>query len=67
MLIENSPSTVPLLALVDVALRLRVSRSSAYRLVQQRQIPFFRVGRSLRFSDKDVADYLDRRRVGNVA
>jgi excisionase family DNA binding protein len=36
------------------------------RLQQQRKIPFVKVGRSIRFSESDLAAYLARRRVGVI-
>jgi excisionase family DNA binding protein len=56
-------SLSPLLSIPDVARLLRVSQSVVRRLQQQRQIPFHKIGGSVRFSERDVAFYLRRRRV----
>ncbi len=53
----------PLLTLDDVAAILRVSKTSVYRLVERRELPFCRVGRSLRFTQQDVGAYLGARYV----
>lgn len=53
----------PLLTLPQVAEILSISKAGMYRLVGQRQLPFYKVGRSLRFSEEDVQDYLSRNRV----
>lgn len=42
---------------------LRVSKTSIYRLVESRRIPFYRFPGSLRFSHDDVQAFLDGRRV----
>ena len=56
-------TTRPLLTLDDVAAFLRVSKTSVYRLVERRQLPFCRVGRSLRFTQEDLDAYLGARHV----
>ena len=56
-----------LLTLEEVAALLRVSKTSVYRLVERRELPCCRVGRSLRFTRGDVTAYLRARRVGSAA
>ena len=56
-----------LLTLDEVAALLRVSKTSIYRLVERRQLPFCRVGRSLRFTPEDIDEYLRARRVDSIA
>jgi excisionase family DNA binding protein len=56
-----------LLTLEEVAGFLRVSKTSVYRLVERRELPFCRVGRTLRFSRTDLEAYLKARRVGSAA
>ena len=45
---------------------LRLSKASIYRLVETRRMPFYRVSGSLRFSKKDLDEYLARGRVESV-
>jgi len=47
----------------EAASFLRISRASLYRLVDTRQIPFYRVGRGLRFSEEDLQKYLAGNRI----
>ena len=56
-----------LFTLDEVAAFLRVSKTSVYRLVERRELPFCRVGRTLRFSQEDLDAYLRARRVGSAA
>lgn len=42
---------------------LRISKVGVYRLVEKRQIPFYRIRGSLRFDRKDVSRYLGKSRV----
>ena len=56
-----------LLTLDEVAALLRVSKTSVYRLTERRELPFCRVGRSLRFTREDVDAYLRTRRVDGIA
>jgi excisionase family DNA binding protein len=50
----------------EAANMLRLSKASIYRLVETRRLPFYRVSGSLRFSKKDLEDYLARGRVESV-
>ncbi len=51
----------------EAARLLRLSKASVYRLVETRVLPFYRVSGSLRFSKKDLEEYLTRVRVGSVS
>jgi excisionase family DNA binding protein len=55
-----------LLTIDEVAEILRLSKTSVYRLVERRELPFCRVGRSLRFTRTDLDAYLGARRVGST-
>jgi len=63
---HNMGSAPPLLTLEEVAAFLRVSKTSVYRLVERRELPFCRVGRNLRFRPKDLEAYLEARRIGST-
>ncbi len=64
---SNSPNTtIELLTITEVADLLRISVSGARRLQQARQIPFHKIGGSLRFSKRDIASYLEKQRVGSI-
>ena len=52
-----------LLTISEVAELLRVSVSSVRRLQQQRLIPFYKVGGSVRLNRHDVFAYLAKQRV----
>jgi excisionase family DNA binding protein len=65
MSIEATP--VPeLLTIPEVAALLKISVPSVRRLLQRRQIPFVKVGGSVRLARADIAAYLDKRRVGAI-
>ena len=59
-------SAAVLLTLEEVAEYLRISKTSVYRLVERRELPFCRVGRTLRFYRTDIDAYLTSRRVGSI-
>ncbi len=42
---------------------LKISKSSVYRLVDSRVLPFYKFGGNLRFSSDDVSCYLSETRV----
>ena len=65
MSIDPGPS-LELLTISEVAKLLRISASGARRLQQARQLPFIKVGGSVRFSKRDIASYLEARRVGSI-
>ena len=44
----------------ELAGYLRLSPTSVYRLVSQRKIPIYKVGRGDRFDKKDVDAYLEK-------
>ena len=50
----------------DLACYFRISKTGVYRLVEKRQIPFYRVGGSLRFAKSDVLAYLGGNRIESV-
>lgn len=52
-----------LLTVDDVAHFLRISRTGVYRLVDRRDIRFYKVGGVLRFAPADVRAYLQERQV----
>lgn len=65
---RHDPGSIsPLLTIDEVAKFLRISKTSVYRLVERRELPFCRVGRTLRFTRKDLETYLAARRVGSTA
>ena len=64
---HNCGAGPSLLTIEEVAEFLRVSKTSVYRLVERRDIPFCRVGRSVRFDRRDLEAYLTARRVGSIA
>lgn len=57
----NTPRA--LLTVADVAAWLGVSRTSVYRLVERRVLPFHRLPGSLRFAEADVRAFLATTRV----
>ncbi len=57
---------VELLLPEEVAECLRVSKTTIYRLVESRQLPFIRVGGALRFLKSDVLAYLAGQRIASV-
>lgn len=69
-LFEKQPSDfqshITLLTIPEAAEFLTISVSSMRRLQQERRIPFFRVGGSVRFSKRDLASYLEQQRVSSL-
>ncbi|HCU47998.1 TPA: hypothetical protein DIC39_02995 [Patescibacteria group bacterium] len=61
--IDGLPS---LLTPQETAGVLRISLSGIYRLVDQRELRFYKIRRSLRFDKKDVLEYLNYQCVKSV-
>jgi len=64
MSIESGPS-LELLTIPEVARLLTISVPSVRRL-QQRHIPFFKVGGRIRFERSDIVAYLQKRRMHSI-
>ena len=62
----NSHLAIEPLTIPEVAELLRISESGVRRLQQARQLPFIKVGGSVRFSTNDIFSYLERQRVEAV-
>ena len=64
---KTDSNTLPnMLTPDDLAVFLRISKTGVYRMVEKRQIPFYRVGKSLRFAKNDVLSYLSGNRIEPV-
>ncbi len=57
--------TNELLDVNELAELLKVSRTSVYRLIERRELPFLKLQRVIRFRRSDVDEYLDRCRVAS--
>lgn len=55
-----------LLRVRQVAVLLNVSNTAVYRLVERREIPFYRFTRKLRFRTSDVEEFLRSTRVEQI-
>ncbi len=62
----DSNLTLQLLTLDELAGWLKISKPSVYRLVQKRQIPFYKVGGSLRFGKNDIMSYLQKNKIESI-
>lgn len=57
---------IELLTIGDVAKLLKVSSSTVRRLQQGRQLPFIKVGGSVRFNKDDIIDFLKKVRIESI-
>lgn len=55
--------TEPLLTPDKLAEYLGISRTTVYRLVEKRVIPFYKIRGSLRFKSEEVMEYVKKSRV----
>jgi len=62
----DSGPAIELLTVADVAELLAISVSGVRRLQQARQLPFVKVGGSVRFAKSDIVAYVRKRRVESI-
>lgn len=53
----------PFLTPDELAKFLNISRSSIYRLIENRMIAFYKIGGSLRFRKEDIEGYLEKSKI----
>ena len=58
--------SIQLLTPDELAKLLKISKNTVYRLVENRQIPFYKVGGGLRFSLKEVEEFIMKNRIEPV-
>ncbi len=54
------------LTVKQVANRLNISLSLAYRLIASGEIPYYRIGSCKRVIEEELEEYLQRQRVGTL-
>jgi excisionase family DNA binding protein len=59
---QPSEETSEWLTLANLSVWLKVSKTTAYQLVSSREIPSYRIGRSIRVRRKDVERWLEGNR-----
>lgn len=58
------PDKFPKLLTIDeLAKMFRVSKTTIYRMVESRIIPFFKISSAIRFSEDEMTAYLESQRV----
>jgi len=63
---ENSLSDLKLLSVKDLSKLFSISQATAYRIVDGRKIPFYKINGLLRFSEKDILKYLEENRIEQI-
>lgn len=59
----NTPSSEPLQDVPAIAALLSVSEQHVYRMVRDKQIPFVRINRLVKFDPAEIRAWLETRRV----
>jgi len=62
----NSLNNLKLLSIKDLGRIFNISKSTAYRVVEGRKIPFYKINGVLRFSEKDILSYLEENRINQI-
>ncbi len=55
-----------LLSIKDLSKLFNISQTTAYRIVESRKIPFYKINGLLRFSEKDIIKYLEENRIEQI-
>jgi excisionase family DNA binding protein len=58
---ENNPNDLQLINLADAALILQVSKRTLLRMIQQREVPAFKLGGQWRFRQVQLKNWLDKK------
>lgn len=56
-----------LLSVDQLSTMLNISKTSVYRLVSSRSIPFYKIGHNLRFKKDDVINYLENNYIESIS
>jgi len=59
-------NTIEFLTTEQLARLLSLSKTSVYRLISSRSIPFYKLGHNIRFWKNDVLEYLEKNRVKSM-
>lgn len=57
---NNGSNLNKLISVEDLMEIFKISKSSVYRLIDNRKIPFYKIGGSLRFKEDDILFYLEK-------
>jgi excisionase family DNA binding protein len=57
----SSPNDLQLLNLADAALILQVSKRTLLRMIQQKELPAFKIGGQWRFRQTQLKNWLDKK------
>lgn len=60
-------NTTELLTVDQVSNILNVSKTSVYRLVSSRSLPFYKLGHNLRFRKDDVLEFMNKNYVESIS
>lgn len=63
---DDSIKNLKLLSIKDLARVFNISSATAYRIVDSRKIPFYKISGVLRFSERDIIDYLKENRINTI-
>ena len=59
-------NTIEFLTTEQMAIFLGLSKTSIYRLISLRRIPFYKLGHNVRFKKADVLDYLEKNCIKSI-
>ena len=61
--LDNAPGTAPLLGIRQLAIQIGYSEVGIRKMVDERRIPYIRVGKLIKFDQKVIAEWLAKRTV----
>jgi excisionase family DNA binding protein len=63
---EKLLKNLKLLSINDLKDIFNISKTTAYRIVESRKIPFYKISGVIRFSEEDVINYLKENRIDKM-
>ncbi len=59
-------NTIEFLNTNDLAELLKISKTSVYRLISRRLIPFYKIGHNIRFEKSDVLKFIQQNCINSI-
>lgn len=63
---EKLLKNLKLLSINDLKEIFNISKTTAYRIVESRKIPFYKISGVIRFSEEDIINYLKENKIDKM-
>ncbi|MDD2424324.1 MAG: helix-turn-helix domain-containing protein [Candidatus Cloacimonetes bacterium] len=63
---KKSLRNLKLLSINDLKEIFNISKTTVYRIVESRKIPFYKISGVIRFSEEDIINYLNENKIDKI-